>query len=145
MPIAETDIHVWLDRWRDLIVARDYVEARSLFAPDVVAYGTVTGYMRGLDELERRQWRQVWGRTKDFAFCKETLFIVGAGATAATVGCLWQSSGMTQQDWYARRGRMTLVLERREVGLVCVHSHLSMEPGIPPLDPASSPADASHR
>ena len=37
-----------------------------LFSPDVVSFGTLTGFMSGLQELETLQWRKIWPTHKGF-------------------------------------------------------------------------------
>lgn len=138
MSIKEEEIFEWLDVWQALINSGQFEVARSLFSDDVVAFGTVTGVMTGLADLERRQWRQVWHRIKDFKFDQETAAVFSdLNSNFATVCCLWHSLGRTKASWYERRGRVTLVLMKESGGLRCFHSHFSMEPGIPPLGDSS--------
>ncbi len=132
MSIPNEQVLQWLDDWQLLINTGQYEAARSLFSSDVLAFGTVTGMMRGLQELEQRQWREVWHRIKDFCFDKETVKIfTDSTSQIATVCCLWHSLGKTRASWYERRGRVTLVLRVMDNRLSCLHSHFSMEPGIP--------------
>ena len=129
-----SDVFDWLDTWQSLINSGDFEAARPLFSPDVVAFGTVTGFMRTLPVLEERQWRKVWGKIKEFTFEKETAVVFrDASSGLVTVACLWHSLGRTRSSWYQRRGRVTLVLRHTDRGPQCLHSHFSMEPGIPPL------------
>lgn len=126
------DLTSWLSAWQQLINAGDYEAARQLFAPDVVAFGSLAQTMSGLDALEQEQWRKIWSTTRNFAF--EAPVFQAAGDETWTLALRWRSEGMTEDGgWYERRGRCTLVLERRGRGLVCTHSHFSMDPGIPPL------------
>jgi ketosteroid isomerase-like protein len=132
MSIEKHDVLNWLDTWQELINGGQYEAARPLFSDHVVAFGTVAGAMRGLPELESRQWRQVWYRIKKFTFQKETAAIWSDPRSQfATVCCLWHSLGKAKSAWYERRGRVTLVLSNQTGSLRCVHSHFSMEPGIP--------------
>lgn len=130
--IQRQEIEAWLTTWQRFINETAYEAAQPLFADEVVAFGTVTGYMRGLADLENRQWRQVWYRIKDFTFETESLEVFGESASnVVTLACLWHSLGQAPDGWYKRRGRVTLVLRKPSTGLQCVHSHFSMEPGIP--------------
>jgi ketosteroid isomerase-like protein len=128
------EVERWLATWQGFINEKDYEHARALFAGEVVAFGTVTGYMKGIVELEERQWRQVWHRIEDFVFDTATLTVVGdTSSSTVTAVCLWNSLGKAPQGWYERRGRVTLVLRKTDDRLECIHSHFSMEPGIPAL------------
>lgn len=132
MSIENGEVFSWLDTWQTLINSSQYEAARPSFSSNVIAFGTVTGVMRGLLELENRQWRQVWHRIKDFCFDKESATIFSEPTSQlVTVCCLWQSLGRTRSAWYQRRGRVTLVLKKTDNALHCLHSHFSMEPGIP--------------
>lgn len=132
MPPA--DSASWLRTWESLINIGDYESARRLFAPDVVAFGSLAQTMSGLDALEQEQWRRIWGTIRDFAFAAPVH--LSATDETTTLALRWSSEGMTEDGgWYERRGRCTLVLERRGRGLVCTHSHFSMDPGIPARRP----------
>lgn len=125
------DPNSWLRVWERLINAGDYEAARRLFAPEVVAFGSLAQTMTGLDALEREQWRQIWGSIRGFAF--DAPVHVTMSAESMTLAVRWRSEGMAEDNgWYARSGRCTLVLERRGASLVCTHSHFSMDPGVPP-------------
>ena len=124
----------WLRQWENLINAADFESARPLFSPDVVSFGTLTGIMTGLDELETLQWREVWPTIKDFKFDDPMILLTGEPAHSAVIISLWHSKGKTiGGGWYDRKGRATLVLRLENSLLVCCHSHLSMDPGMPPL------------
>jgi ketosteroid isomerase-like protein len=124
----------WLRQWESMINAADFAGARQLFSPDVISFGTLTGSMAGLQDLETRQWRKVWPAIKDFRFDDPIVLLCGEPASPAIIVSLWHSKGKTSGGgWYDRKGRATLVLRPENNLLVCCHSHLSMEPGIPPL------------
>lgn len=124
----------WLRQWEALINAADFAGARQLFSPDVVSFGTMTGFTTGLQELETRQWRKVWPNIKDFRFDDPAVLRTGEPAQSTVIISLWHSKGKTAGGgWHGRKGRATLVLRLENNVLVCCHSHLSMEPGMPPL------------
>lgn len=124
----------WLREWEILINASDFARARSLFAKDVVSFGTFTEILIGLDDLEARQWRKIWPTIVDFRFDEPHILESDGSPKTATVIALWHSRGKDGKGgFYHRKGRATLVLRNGTDGLRCIHSHLSMEPGIPPL------------
>lgn len=125
----------WLLQWEDAINACDFAGARLLFSPDVVSFGTLAGAMAGLQELEASQWRKVWPFIKDFKFDSPVVLLGGKPALSAVIVSLWHSKGKAGEGgWYDRKGRATLVLRLDNGLLRCCHSHLSMDPGLPPLD-----------
>jgi ketosteroid isomerase-like protein len=126
----------WLRAWQGNINSGDLAAGRTLFADDVVAFGSLAGMMVGKDDLIARQWSRMWPRLRDFAFDFDRLTLLGEpGDTTLTIVAPWQSLGTKGggTGWYERRGRATLVLKHTPGGYRCIHSHFSMEPGIPPV------------
>jgi ketosteroid isomerase-like protein len=122
----------WLKEWERLINDVDFEGARSLFADRVVSFGTFAEVLYGLDQLEAMQWRKIWPTIRDFKFEEPKILVFKPGI--ATLVVLWHSRGKTKDGgWYRRKGRATLVLKKAKGSLRCIHSHLSMEPGIPAL------------
>lgn len=120
---------MWLTAMEDCVRTLDFNRARTLFADDVRGFGTRAPSVRGLDELEREQWRLTWPHIRDFTFGLDGAQIL-VGMRHATVLIEWTSqesdgAGTTHE----RPGRATLVLERRGERLVAVHSHFSLVPG----------------
>jgi ketosteroid isomerase-like protein len=131
---AAADVSAWMQRWQELINGGDIETARPMFDTAVVAYGSLTAVMHGRDELIAGQWSRMWPRLRDFVFDFNRMHILGNPADSiVAVAVPWQSLGRKGNGWYDRRGRCTLVLRRSGDGLRCVHSHFSMEPGIPPI------------
>jgi hypothetical protein len=92
-----------------------------LFASDVVAYGTRSGVMTGLDALVERQWTPIWTHTRGFRFCDVDAVL--GGAEGWVVAARWQS---WSRAGTRREGRCTLVLAGEP--LLCRHSHFSLTP-----------------
>jgi ketosteroid isomerase-like protein len=124
----------WLKEWERLINEVDFAAARRLFSEHVVSFGTLAEVLRGLDELEHQQWRKIWPTIADFTFEGPNILTFDDAPGIASIIVLWHSKGRTKDGgWYPRKGRATLILKEEKSGLRCIHSHLSMEPGIPPL------------
>ena len=125
----------WLKRWENLINATDYGNARQLFSPDVIGFGTVAGTTQGIEQLETMQWRNVWPTIRNFVFDAP---LIGhahhENPGLVVIAATWHSDGRSGEGgWYARRGRATAILENNGNALLCIHTHFSMEPGIPAL------------
>lgn len=132
--IEKKDVLSWLERFQQCVRSFDYEAARPMFDDDVLAFGSLTDVMTDRNILENNQWRNVWPRIKDFSFETETLrLFTELPVNTITLACLWRSLGVIPSGYYERRGRVTMVLRRRHNQLLCVHSHFSMEPGIPAL------------
>jgi ketosteroid isomerase-like protein len=126
-------LHAWMHDWATCIRAVDYAAGRAMFSPSVVSFGTrAKKMMFGLDELERRQWRNVWAVTSGFQFDFErTRCMVSPDRRVACVIAPWASKGKRPNGrGFTRRGRCTLLLQRKSVRSPwrAVHSHLSLDP-----------------
>jgi ketosteroid isomerase-like protein len=117
-----------------LINEVNFTGARRLFSEHVVSFGTFAEVLRGLDELESKQWRKIWPTIADFTFEEPNILTYEDAPGIASIIVLWRSKGRTKDGgWYPRKGRATLILKEEKSELQCIHSHLSMEPGILPL------------
>jgi ketosteroid isomerase-like protein len=117
----------WLEAMQECVRGGRFEDARELFADDAVAFGTVVPMAVGRQELERRQWRELWARTRDFAFQLDQMHCLALGAGVA-VAVRWHSTGLSEDGPFERRGRATVVLAERGGRLVAVHSHFSLDP-----------------
>lgn len=128
MIYSETDAVQWLNTWERQINERDYSGASLLFDADVLAYGTLAGQLRGIDDLIQNQWQKVWPLITDFKFDQPEFQNFNGGFILIVSG--WSSNHHKQRSiQHVRSGRATLVLKPVTSGLRCVHSHLSMLPG----------------
>ena len=125
-------VHEFLERLEAAVVDVDLDSSRLLFADDVVAFGTKMDVVRGLEPLVSSQWSAIWPNIEDFHFDASSLHAAGAGHMAWGVAT-WTSTGFDEEGRpFARPGRMTVILERREAAWVAVHTHFSLFPGTPP-------------
>ncbi len=108
--------------------AVDYERGTTMFAPDVVGFGTYAGMRVGLDALVNGQWRNIWGVTRGFTFRLDELHL-GVSGDQAWVAVPWDSEGRHGSgDWFDRPGRATIVLERRDGRWLALHTHFSLYP-----------------
>jgi ketosteroid isomerase-like protein len=128
-PPSILDIQRWLSEFASCVRDERYDDALSLFAAEVVAFGTVAAHVVGLEALEREQWRKVWPVTRGFDFELSTLQVFGDGALVV-VGVPWSSVGYdTSGNTFERSGRATIVLSSENgQRLVALHSHFSLDP-----------------
>ena len=111
--------------------AVDYDSNESIFAPDVVSFGTKSPIVSGLGNLRQQQWEGIWGNIADFKVQIDKLHAGGSGDNAWGI-VPWTSTGFHQDGTpYDRPGRATAVLERREGIWLCVHTHFSLVQGTP--------------
>lgn len=108
--------------------AVDFDSAEVLFAPDVVSFGTKATIVSGLDNLRSQQWEHIWPNIEGFEMLLEQMH--GTYNDNVAWGMLpWTSKGFdTDGNSYARPGRATAVLERREGKWLCIHTHFSLAP-----------------
>jgi ketosteroid isomerase-like protein len=128
-------IHRWFRRLAECMQAVDYVGARPLFTEDVIAFGSLAGFVAGREALEREQWRNVWGTINGSRFRLEDLrAIVSADRLTAAGMVMFDSIGYGEDGTpYDRPGRSTVVFSRGAIGedWVARHAHFSLSPGVP--------------
>ena len=128
-------IRDWFATWDGYVRARDYENARDLFDPDVVGFGTHMRVVSGLEHLEQNQWRNVWGTIADFRFLVDEMQsgVSGDGLQAWAV-VPWSSTGYNEDgSTFDRPGRATVIFTRETPTAPwrAIHTHISLAPGTP--------------
>jgi ketosteroid isomerase-like protein len=140
-------IRQWFCRLAEHMQAVDYVAARPLFAEDVIAFGSLAGFMTGRAALEAEQWRKVWGATNGFECRLDDLrVIISADRLTAAGMVAFDSTGYGEDGTpYDRPDRSTVVFTRNVVGAdwVAQHVHFSLFPGVPPRSFGKKPSPVS--
>jgi ketosteroid isomerase-like protein len=136
--------HRWLDRFAGNVRDVDYASARPLFHPDVLAFGTHNDVIPGIDEWIATQWDNVWPKTSDFRFVlAQTSVLASPDGHMATVIAPWTSTGYQPDGTsFPRPGRATIVFSKAAGGWLCVHSHMSLNRGVPQASHANRPVKA---
>ena len=148
LPTASTEItqffRQWLETFAGYVREVDYASARPLFHPDVLAFGTHNDVISGIDVWIATQWDNVWPKTTDFLFVAEqTSVLASPDSMVAIVIAPWTSTGY-QSDGKAfpRPGRATMAFSGNADGWLCMHSHMSLNRGVPRVSHATRPAKA---
>jgi ketosteroid isomerase-like protein len=127
MSSPEPAVSDWLREFEAACRQRDFAAGRRLFASDALAFGTYAVAARGIENIEREQWRNVWPRIREFRF--ESAPIVQVTGDSAWIAAEWSSEATGSDGQSFRRpGRGTFVLARRDGRWLCVHSHFSLLP-----------------
>jgi len=148
LPTANAEItqffRHWLETFAGYVREVDYASARPLFHPEVLAFGTHNDVIPGLDQWVSTQWDNVWPRTADFRFVfDQTAILASPDGAMATVIAPWTSTGYhSDGSAFPRPGRATLVFSRAADGWLCVHSHMSLNRGVPQTSHANRPVKA---
>lgn len=97
----------------------------------MVTFGTHRDVIEGVDVTIATQWANVWPKTADFRFDLAACRVLASGEMAVVVAP-WTSTGF-QEDGTAfeRPGRATFVFGRGDDGWRVVHSHMSLNKGVP--------------
>lgn len=128
MSSGEQEIRQWLVEFAEAVRAVDYDRGRTMFAEDVVGFGTYASMLEGREPLIEGQWKNIWGVTRGFTFRLEDLHY-GISGDQAWVAVPWDSEGQNPPgEWYDRPGRATIILERRDGAWLAIHTHLSLYP-----------------
>jgi ketosteroid isomerase-like protein len=134
----------WLDRFSGYVREVDYASAKPLFHRDVLAFGTHNDVISGLASWNVTQWNNVWPKTTDFRFTvSETRVLASADGSMATVIAPWTSTGYHPDgSAFDRPGRATMIFSKGPDGWLCVHSHMSLNRGVPQESHADRPVKA---
>ncbi|HEX3350127.1 MAG TPA: nuclear transport factor 2 family protein [Acetobacteraceae bacterium] len=134
----------WLDVFAGHVRAVDYAAAAPLFHPEVIAFGTHRDVIPGLDAWIRTQWDNVWPRTDDFRFDLDgTHVLASADGSIAIAVAPWASTGFDRDGTrFERPGRATMVFRRDGERWICVHSHMSLNRGVPQESHGDRPVKA---
>lgn len=131
----------WLQTFAQHVRDVDYLSARPLFHPNVIAFGTHRDVISSLEQWVADQWDNVWPKTSDFEFdLQQTKVLIADDASMASVIAPWTSTGYYQDNNpFDRPGRATMIFHKQDGKWVCVHSHMSLNRGIPQQSFANRP------
>jgi ketosteroid isomerase-like protein len=124
----------WFERLARHVRAVDFIGARPIFAPDMIAFGTFTDFMVGRDKVEGEQWRNVWPHIDDFRWRTDIRAIVSPDRLTAIGIAVFDSTGYAADGGsYARPGRATVVFGRSNVAedWLALHTHMSLFRDVP--------------
>jgi hypothetical protein len=131
--VTEAEVQNWLAEFAECVRTEDYERGRELFAPEVYSFGTIAEAASGLDQLVETQWRQVWGRTRDFTIDLDSA-VIGTQSDGMFSYALvsWRSvKAKPDGGDLERHGRATLIFcaaPNTAHGIRACHSHFSKTP-----------------
>jgi ketosteroid isomerase-like protein len=138
MDVREHDLALirhWFQRLQFCVQSLDFVGSRSLFAEDLITFGTLSAFVIGREATEKEQWRKVWGCIDEFRWRLDDLHsIISGDRLMATSMAVFESTGYAEDGKsYHRPGRATVVLVRRTIDeeWVAQHTHVSLFPHVP--------------
>ena len=148
LPEADTETREfflrWLETFSGYVREVDYASARPLFHAEILAFGTHQDVLPDREAWINNQWDNVWPRTEDFRFdLAATHVLASADGTMAVVIAPWTSTGFHPDGKeFDRPGRATMVFHRGPNGWLGVHTHLSLNRGVPQTSHANRPVKA---
>jgi ketosteroid isomerase-like protein len=134
----------WLDEFSACVRAVDYAAARPMFHPKIVAFGTHQNILLDREAWISTQWDNVWPKTADFRFDLTTARVLASDdASLIIVIAAWDSTGFSiDGSEFERPGRATFVFHKSGNKWLCVHSHLSLNRGVPQSSHGNRPVKA---
>jgi len=148
LPAADAEIRALFLRWLETFSGHvrdvDYAAARPMFHPRILAFGTHRDVLPSLEAWVNAQWDNVWPRTADFRFDLEATHVLASGdGSMAVVIAPWTSTGFHEDGTrFDRPGRATIVFHKSAEGWLGVHSHLSLNRGVPQASFGNRPVKA---
>jgi len=132
----------WLAVFSAYVRDVDYASARPLFHPQILAFGTHRDVLPDREAWIAQQWDNVWPRTEDFRFDLANTHVLAAGDMAVVIAP-WTSTGFHPDGQkFDRPGRATMVFHRDGDRWIGVHTHLSLNRGVPQTSHADRPVKA---
>ena len=112
-------------------------------SPDFIAFGTFADFLIGVDDAERRQWREVWPAIKDFRVRLDQIHaFVSPDRLLAVALTFFDSTGYNPDGTpFPRTGRATVAFTRKRVAdpWLANHSHMSLAKGTPGVSHRQAP------
>jgi ketosteroid isomerase-like protein len=148
LPEADIETKAWFTAWLEGFSRHvrnvDYASARPLFHPEILAFGTHRDVLPSLEAWVNTQWDNVWPKTDAFRFTlAEVHVLVSDDATLAVVVAPWTSTGYNPDGKpFDRPGRATIVFHKSGGTWLGVHSHLSLNRGVPQTSHGNRPVKA---
>jgi len=148
LPEADAATKAWFVAWLESFSAHvravDYASARPLFHPEILAFGTHQDVLPSLEAWVNTQWDNVWPRTDDFRFTIAGVHVLVSDDTSmAVVVAPWTSTGFAPDGKpFDRPGRATIVFHKSGGTWLGVHSHLSLNRGVPQTSHGNRPVKA---
>jgi ketosteroid isomerase-like protein len=134
-PDDVASVREWVAGWGAEVAAADIRAGRERFDPGLLAFGTHADIVAGREEVEARQWSQIWPAIEDFAFELDHLRVLASPDRLLAVAIVpWSSTGIHEHgERFDRPGRATVVLRRDRVGApwTGLHTHFSLGRGVP--------------
>src|SRR5438477_192235 len=98
LQVAEEDrrtVAEWYDRWGGFVADVNFKPVRTMFAEDVIAFGSKVEVMTSQPQLEAKQWRSVWPSIEDYRFDISTLEVITSPDRLMAMGALiFRSTGL---------------------------------------------------
>ena len=137
-------IHRWLETFSSYVRDVDYASAKPLFHEDILAFGTHRDVLPSLEAWVNSQWDNVWPKTDDFRFDLGATHVLAADdGSLAVVVAPWTSTGFHPDGTrFDRPGRATIVFHKVGGTWLGVHSHLSLNRGVPQTSHGNRPVKA---
>ncbi len=137
-------IEAWFADWSRHVADVDFAPALTLFEDNIASFGTHMDVVEGLDALAANQWRSVWPTIEDFRWNLESLKVGVSQDRLFAIGVLTFSSTGVGEDGgrYDRPRRGTVAFTRSSVEAPWkgVHTHISLNPGVPHPSHGNRPA-----
>ena len=136
--------HRWLETFSSYVRDVDYASAKPMFHKDILAFGTHRDVLPSLEAWVNSQWDNVWPKTDDFRFdLAATHVLASDDGSMAVVVAPWTSTGFHPDgSRFDRPGRATIVFHKLDGTWLGVHSHLSLNRGVPQTSHGNRPVKA---
>lgn len=122
----------WLEKYEYCVRHKDYQGAKSLFFPCGTYYGMYVSMGAYQDQITEKEWKREWPCIQNFCWSySDRIVVESKDKTQYTVFLPFTSTGYTVYgNSFDRNGRATILLINNSDSLVCMHMHISVNPGV---------------
>lgn len=125
--LHKADVKDWLLQFAECVREQRFTEAKELFCPNVVGFGTRARRVASINDLCAEQWKRIWPNTKGFEFNFEELDFYH-DEHMVHVAVTWHSTARQFGVNRRRAGRASILLLGKNGKLKCASSHFSLDP-----------------
>ena len=102
-------IREWLVKFEKFVREKNFEEAKRLYTPTPVLFGTRVRVSTDIEEYYQFQWWKIWNTSEHFSISE--VVHIGSGMDFSFAAVLWTNTTFMDDTQVERSGRATFVFE----------------------------------
>jgi ketosteroid isomerase-like protein len=121
-----SQIREWLLTFEKFVRQKNFEEAKRLYTPTPILFGTRMKISADIEEYYQFQWSKIWNTSQNFAISE--VVHIGSGIDFSFAAVLWTNTTFIDDTQVERSGRATFVFKIENGVCRAAHSHFSESP-----------------